>query len=95
LSITGLKSSSVAVLYFWHVTLSPSLVPNILKDNAVPIFRVSQSMKDCFILKMKARWSFKMLEAIHSTTQHHIPKDLSLQQHHYGNLKAYKLGYFF
>jgi len=44
----------MAVLYFWHVIISSSMVPHILEDHAVPIFRVKQSMKDCLTLKMKA-----------------------------------------
>jgi hypothetical protein len=37
---------------------------------------------DSLILMMKAQWSSDTLGSIYSVTQHNIPEDLSLQQHH-------------
>jgi len=36
---------------------------------------------------MKAQWSSDTLGSVYSMTQHNIPEDLSLQQHHCGDPK--------
>ena len=40
---------------------------------------------------MKAQWSPDTLGSIYSMTQHNIPEDLSLQQHHCGDPKVTKV----
>ena len=45
---------------------------------------------DCLILIMKAQLSSDTLGSVYSMTQHNIPEDLSLQQHHCGDPKLTK-----
>lgn len=39
---------------------------------------------------MKALWSLEILEAMHLTTQYHIPEDMKLLQHNFKNQKSCK-----
>lgn len=69
---------------FWVVVLYHQSYRNTVPSSSGPS-SPRKNVSACLTLTMKVLWSFKMSGITHPVTQHHIPRDLNLEQYHCEN----------
>jgi hypothetical protein len=84
--VVDFTSDADFIQVFWHVLLSCQSYTNTVPSSSGSS---SQNVFSHYLtLTMKALWCSKTSGITHPMTQHHIPQDLNLQQHHCENLRS-------